>query len=136
MKNTFLFLLLVLPILPSCGGSQHGENAQIQLDKGNRWQANPETTSGIANMQAIVSKYGNTTKSPDDRKTLRTELETEFQNIFKQCTMKGEAHDQLHNYLLPMKGIFEKIGDGTSKESAAAISQLEKHLAEYQIYFK
>ncbi|MCF8246930.1 MAG: hypothetical protein K9J37_18510 [Saprospiraceae bacterium] len=138
MKNLILFLLLALPLLQSCGGHEHheGTSPQVLLDNGNRWQANSETTQGIADMQAILAKYEGKTEALSDRKALREELETGFQNIFKQCTMTGEAHEQLHNFLLPMKGIFEKIDSGTAAESQAAIGQLEKHLADYQNYFQ
>ena len=138
MKNLFLFLFLALPLLQSCGGHEHheGSSPEVLLDNGNRWQANPETTQGIADMQAILVKYAGKTDAPADRKALREELETGFQNIFKQCTMKGEAHEQLHNYLLPIKDFFEKIEDGTAAESEAALSQLKQHLADYQNYFQ
>ena len=138
MKKAFLFLFLALPLLQSCGGHEHheGSSPQVLLDNGNRWQANPETTQGIADMQATLAKYAGKTEAPGDRKALREELETGFQTIFKQCTMTGEAHEQLHNYLLPMKGIFEKIDSGTATKGEAAIGQLGKHLADYQSYFQ
>jgi hypothetical protein len=44
------------------------------------------------------------------RKTLRTELETAFQTIFKQCTMKGPLHD----HWLDMKYLLPKMADETN----------------------
>ena len=137
MKNISLMLLFTLPLLSACGDSHHhGENTAVQLDNGKRWKANPETTSGITAMQAILAKYEGGASDENTRKALRAELEAAFQNIFKQCTMKGEAHDQLHNYLLPMKGLFEKIASQTPGESEQAFGQLKKHLEEYQTYFE
>lgn len=137
MKNISLMLLFTLPLLYACGDSHHhGEAAAVQLDNGKRWKANPETTSGIAAMQAILAKYEGGASDENARKALREELESAFQNIFKQCTMKGEAHDQLHNYLLPMKGLFEKIESQAPGESEQATGQLKKHLEAYQTYFE
>ncbi|MEK7257797.1 MAG: hypothetical protein AAB316_23775 [Bacteroidota bacterium] len=136
MKKAYFLLLLALPLLPSCGGHEHHAAEAVTLDNGNRWQANPETTQGIADIQAIVAKYEGKTADAASRKALREELETSLDGIFKACTMTGEAHQQLHNYLLPMKDMFEKIDGENAAESEAAIGQLKQHLAEYQAYFQ
>jgi len=138
MKNTLFFLLLLaLPIFQACNGTaHHGKADAVQLDNGKRWQANPETTSGIADMQAILVKYEGETVDSEHRKALRKELESAFQGIFKQCTMTGPSHDQLHNYLLPMKALFEKIDSDTAGESEQAKEQLKQHLFNYKTYFE
>lgn len=136
MKNIVLMLLSPFLLLTACGGHHHDTAEPVQLDNGNRWQANPETTSGIAEMQAILARYEGESSDEAGRRALRQELEAAFQNIFKQCTMKGEAHDQLHNYLLPMKPLFEKIGSAEAGESEAAVRELKEHLAEYATYFE
>lgn len=137
MKGIRLTLLITLPLLFACGDNHHhGDAAAVQLDNGKRWTANPETTSGIAEMQVILANYEGRAGDPEARKALRKELEAAFQNIFKQCTMTGAAHDQLHNYLLPMKGLFEKLESETAGESDQAFQDLKKHLAMYQTYFE
>lgn len=137
MKNIGLMLLFMLALLSACGDSHHhGDAPAVQLDNGKRWKANPETTSGIAEMQVILANYEGRTGDAEARKAMRKELEAAFQNIFKQCTMKGEAHEQLHNYLLPMKGMFEKLESQTAGENEQALQQLKKHLAAYQTYFE
>lgn len=137
MKYILFFALLTLPLLQSCTGDQHhGKTEVVQLDNGKRWVANPETTTGIADMQAILAKYEGKTADASSRKTMRDELEMAFQTIFKQCTMKGPSHDQLHNYLLPMKAMFEKIGGDNATESEAAVGQLKQHLGDFQTFFQ
>ena len=139
MKKAPFFLLLALPfLLQSCGGHNHGggDIPPLVLDNGQPWQANPETSSGIAEMQTILAKYEGKTADDTSRESLQEELEAAFQGIFKACTMTGEGHNQLHNYLLPMKPLFEKIGEGPATESEAAISQLKQHLSTYQTYFQ
>lgn len=136
MRFLLFFSLLTLPIIQACTGNHHREAGTVQLDHGKRWVANPETTNGVAEMQAILLKYEGKTADVANRKYLRDELELTFQDIFKQCSMTGPAHDQLHNYLLPMKAMFEKIEDGNSMEAEAAIKQLKMHLDEYHTYFQ
>jgi hypothetical protein len=132
MKNAFLFLLplLALIAISACQEDHTGHAAAVQLDNGKRWQANPETTAGIANMQAILTNYEGR-DGAEDRQAMRAELEAAFQDIFAQCTMKGEAHDQLHNYLFPMKDLFGQI-----ESSDEAIEQLKAHLGAYEGYFE
>ena len=136
MKYFLFFALLSLPLFQACAGDPHRKAEAVHLDQGKRWIANPETTTGITDMQAILVKYEGQTTDADSRKALRAELETAFQDIFKQCTMKGPAHDQLHNYLLPIKALFEKIESETAGESEAAIGQLKQHLIDYQTFFQ
>ncbi len=109
-------------------GAGHGE-ATVQLDNGNTWAANPETTDGIAAMQAILSGYD---PAVDDGTMLKEELEAEFNEIFAKCTMTGEAHEQLHNFLKPVHAMLEELG-GTP--TVAQRQELSDYLATYGTYF-
>lgn len=141
---------LLLPVtaafLLSCGGpghdhADHAPAAQdsattadqealpaVTLDNGQRWKANPETTAGIASMQRILGAYD---PAGGDPKALKAALEEEFGLIFERCTMTGEAHEQLHNYLLP---IHHQLRDFAGTEAQRA--DLRSHLAAYATYFE
>ncbi len=137
MRYTIYLFLFLFAFLQACGDqSHHGETVAVQADNGKPWQANSETTTGIAKMQTIIVDFEGGTMNEEDRKKLRKGLEDEFQNIFKQCTMTGEAHNQLHNYLLPMKGKFEKIDENDPKEAELAINELKHYLSTYKNYFE
>lgn len=100
----------------------------VTLDNGRRWKANPETTTGIANMAAILGAYD---AASGDPKALKASLEQEFGLIFERCTMTGEAHEQLHNYLLP---IHHQLRDFEATETQR--EALGEHLAAYDNYFE
>lgn len=100
----------------------------VSLDNGQRWKANPETTTGIANMVGILGAYD---PASGDPKALKAALEQEFGLIFEHCTMTGEAHEQLHNYLLP---IHHQLRDFEATE--AQRQALGEHLAVYGTYFE
>jgi len=68
--------------------------------------------------------------------SLKKELEAEFSNIFQKCTMKGEAHNQLHNYLKPMISIFEGLESSNLETCKASFKMMEDHLAGYANYFE
>ena len=86
-------------------------------------------------MIAIISEF-NASEGEKDYSLLKTSLENELQMIFQKCTMKGEAHEQLHNYLLPMKSMFSAFDsdDAALKEEKA--QELASHLAEFKNYFQ
>ena len=59
--------------------------------------------------------------------SLKKELEEEFTTIFEKCTMKGEAHNQLHNYLKPMIAFFEGLESSDLKFCKANFEKMETH---------
>ena len=103
---------------------------EISLENEKPWIANIETTEGIANMLSFVQEFSG------DYTTLHADLEQEFQSLFLKCSMTGEAHNQLHNYLIPMVAYFEDIAKDDAEVSAPAISELEIHLRAYSLFFE
>ena len=112
----------------STPATEHVALPTVTLDNGQRWKANPETTSGIANMVAILGAYDPATGDPT---VLKDALEAEFGLIFERCTMEGEAHNQLHNYLLPIHQALRDF-EGSDAQRAALGAQL----AAYGNYFE
>lgn len=102
----------------------------VRLDSlGNRWIANPETTTGIANMSAILQAFDPASGNAD---TLKAALEEEFGLIFERCTMEGEAHNQLHNYLIPIHHALREFDGNVAHDREA----MATHLASYTTYFQ
>jgi len=102
----------------------------VRLDSlGNRWIANPETTAGIANMSAILQAFDPASGNAD---TLKAALEDEFGLIFERCTMEGEAHNQLHNFLIPIHHALRGF-DGNAAHDREAMAT---HLAIYTTFFQ
>jgi hypothetical protein len=112
----------------------HVENG-LMLDNGKLWIANPETTEGVQHMITIMNSF--TDKDDVEAYEQLTEnLKLEFTMIFQKCTMQGEAHNQLHNFLIPIKHLFETLGSKNIKECQSSFDNLDKHLDEYKKYFK
>ncbi len=102
------------------------ETPSVSLNNDELWKANPETNEGIQNMINLVADFD---QQNGDYEALQTNLQSEFRDIFKKCTMTGEAHDQLHNYLLPLKGKIEKVSQENIKE-------ILSYLHTYKNYFE
>ncbi|MCU0356339.1 MAG: hypothetical protein MUE95_02040 [Cyclobacteriaceae bacterium] len=129
----FRFLIIILLIgLVGCRHSHREDEQrnelteQVTLNDGKRWLANAETTAGIkAMISAIDTTDPLTTESVA---TLKDVLQENFASILKQCTMKGEAHNQLHHYLVPLKKEIDQL-------SIENIPVVRAHLLKYDVYF-
>ncbi len=140
MKNIIRIIVLSAFFMLSCNQNKTIDTSSIKiegvsLDNSKLWKANLETTEGIKKMQNILNSFSENA-ALDEYKTLKTNLETTFSEIFQKCTMKGESHNQLHNYLKPMLPIFEAFESEDAKIRIKNYNQLKNHLAGYANYFE
>jgi hypothetical protein len=143
----FLILISIIAIsVLSCKKDQKSNEVQIveshepteelvSLDNGNLWKANIETTIGINKM---IKRMGSFSKGDDIKSysSLKDSLESDFTMIFQRCTMKGEAHNQLHNFLKPMVILFEGLKSEDLVTCKSSFNELEQHLKLYENYFE
>lgn len=132
-----VYALIPLVLLFGCGGGtsvehhdpDHAHGTVEMAADSTRWPANPETTEGIRGMQALVEGYpANGVSSV----TLRDSLDARMAMIFERCTMKGEAHEALHHYLVPLQELIHRIPD---EASGAQLDSLQQHLRHYDEVF-
>jgi len=114
---------------------QHHETGEVLLNDGKKWEANLETTEGIKKMQELMSDFTDK-ESTLGYASLKENLETEFTAIFEKCTMKGESHNQLHNYLKPMLGLFDGLESSNLEMCKKSYNTMDKHLSQYINYFE
>jgi len=133
MKNLIIITAISFMVIACSDHENHTKHAvtNVVLNDGFKWEANEDTTIGIKNMKAIVDNYLNTNNNSHEH--LKQQLQEEFAMIFKKCTMKGEAHNQLHNFLLPLKN---QIGNINSTTTHQKLETMAKYLSEYDKYFK
>ena len=141
-KLNYLLLVLLSLFAFSCNTKSSKESAEhhehtlsssdIQLDGGNKWIANAETTEGIKTMQNICSHFNGDVAQLENT---YLSLNTEFNLIFERCTMKGEAHEQLHAFLIPVKNQLAVLKDCKS-DCKAEVEYLNTYLGTYFNYFE
>ncbi|MDD3720947.1 MAG: hypothetical protein PHW92_00470 [Lutibacter sp.] len=113
----------------------HESEGVLELNDGNLWMANIETTDGIQEMTHLIANFTDR-ENMEAYPELKSKLEAEFGTIISECTMTGEAHDQLHNYLLPMKPLFKDLAAEDLATRKSAVEKLTIYLSEYSAYFK
>jgi hypothetical protein len=141
MTKPFVLVTLAFMTLIACNGAAKTEHehesygTQVTLNEGQKWEANVETTQGIMQMRALL------TNMPDnlqlsDCSSLKEMLMAEYNTLIAKCTMTGEAHNQLHNYLIPIQDMFPDLDSGSLKNCQDVIDALREHLSDYDKYFK
>jgi hypothetical protein len=145
MKKIIILSITLLFFSISCSTEKHkdehtqSEEVQashdtpdlVQLDNGNKWIANIETTEGIENMAQMIEDAQSDPAS--STASLKEDLLLTFTDILNQCTMKGESHEQLHNYLLPLKAQIDNLDEGNQKEE---LEKIKLYLSTYANYFE
>ena len=113
----------------------HSKDSSLVLDNGKLWIANQETTTGVNNMIVLMNSF--TDKDNVNAYNKLTEnLKLEFTMIFEKCNMTGEAHNQLHHFLVPIKDLFVELSSNDLNKCKESYSKLKKHLAVYKNYFE
>jgi hypothetical protein len=146
MKKAIFIILLIVTVVSSCKNTEkqketknlkeakqeHVEgvlNTQwtndIVLNNGGKWEANIETTKGVEEMQELLKSQ--TTISLEDYHQLANKLNNTKNIVIKECTMKGESHDNLHIWLLPL---MEKIKALSKTKTVEEASKSKHHITE------
>ncbi|MCO6499955.1 MAG: heme-binding domain-containing protein [Vicingus serpentipes] len=108
----------------------------LHLNNGKKWVANIETTAGINRMITAI-----TPDVEEGRISLYSamgeQLNIEIKTIFETCTMEGEAHKQLHLFLVPLVKMSRDLEDIENEDEAAILQKdILKYLHQYNTYFE
>lgn len=143
MRRPSLILILFSIFLAACMPKKQGDDMEdylndteivdLTLDHGRKWKANSETTIGIRNMIAISDDF----KAIDsgDYQYLGTVLMDEYKTIFEKCSMMGDAHKQLHSYLVPLSSQLIQL-KACNNDCTAIIEEIIPYLHTYFDYFE
>lgn len=111
------------------------DTLKLKLNNGNKWVANKETHLGIKNMDSIINEFRSSEEQ--DFIALGTALSKQTSFVIKNCSMKGEPHDQLHVVLVPMLDEITRLKEANNdEENNMAISTLDALIKDYFTHFK
>lgn len=138
-----LLVFIGLFVLNSCNTEPSADTKGVTIDEvfyptmvldgTDKWKANVATVNGIENLKKIVAEFNLDSQGYGE---LQTNLREEFGLIFKNCTMKGEAHNRLHDYLLPLMELFGNLTIGDDSQKEKTLNSIKSHLERFDNYFE
>ncbi len=140
MKVYLITLFIAASGLLACDSvEQHDHGAKqghaIQLNKGEKWKINEEMKPHIQMSSDILNEYIN--KRNLNYQKLSEELNAQNSALIKSCTMKGESHDALHNWLHPHMDLIKSLSNAHSEDEAQEIiTRLEASYQSFNEYFE
>lgn len=110
------------------------ESEAIALDNGKKWKVDENMMAHIRNMENDVNTF-DTKKA--EYAALATKLSNNLDLLTSNCTMTGQAHDELHKWLLPFIDLSEEFGKSKNEnESAAYYQNIKTTIVNFNTYFE
>jgi hypothetical protein len=128
MKTVLATAYLIVALsLSGCVTDRKGvAEANIELDNGEKWIVDRAMLEYIIAMEIAVKDFG-----PDgDISKLKAMMKDNLKGVTSNCTMEGQAHAELHKWLIPL---MESVDDVDDKEST---ERLKQHFMTFHTYFK
>lgn len=156
MKTKLIFPMALSLVLFSCGEAtteeqevtqktvvaeeehHHDENEAIVLDNGNKWVVVPEMMAFIKNIEKGVMDFSKQENSTfDDHKKLAKLIDENLTSLTSNCTMTGQAHDELHKWLLPFLDLATEYSESTNEnEAKETFHKITTSFNEFNTYFE
>ncbi|MBK7467314.1 MAG: hypothetical protein IPJ43_11085 [Saprospiraceae bacterium] len=120
-KIVTFFIMSLLLISCKNNGSSNEQNEKLQLNNGQKWKVDEKMLVYIRNMESDILDFSNTDQK--DFNILTEKLQSNIDLLTSNCTMKGDAHDALHKWLLPYIEIVNTLSE--TKNATEASTQFE-----------
>ncbi|NNJ54736.1 MAG: hypothetical protein HKP14_01315 [Bacteroidia bacterium] len=139
MKNKSIIILLLASIfITACNKSEkhtHGNSEAIQLNEGKQWIVVSEMMAYIQQIETDVSSFEGTELS--DHEKLAESIDSNLEKLTSNCTMTGQAHDELHKWLLPFLELADTYNKSEDlKEAQKHLADIKTSFATFNTYFK
>jgi hypothetical protein len=114
---------------------ESSEDYELYLNEGRKWPVHSHMHQVFKEMQKVVENNSENLAFDVilERKNM---LNLSIQKLVSNCTMEGEAHDQLHHLLIPFIEAVENISEDDSLSAEKSYTQAFFLLQEYDVYFE
>lgn len=120
--------------------SEHQEHTDsIHLNKGEKWKMDEHMLAFIRTMEKDVADFSNEAgeKILTNYGLLSDKLTANLDSLTSNCTMTGQAHDELHKWLLPFMDLNDNLSfSETVQEADSLYSEIKKSFSEFNTYFE
>ena len=111
--------------------------SSLKLNHGQKWPADKHTTDSIQVMESTLRKFQAESGKPLEYQNLGKELEEQFKKLIAGCTMKGEAHTQLHLFIEQLSSPRKELSEGKDTNvQKEALNKTGMKLEEFHHFFE
>ncbi len=107
---------------------------KLHLNHGNKWEMDEHTRVNLAQMSAYFLNMDITSLSKPELIEAGEYLQNGINELVTGCTMEGEAHDQLHVFLL--SGYIPAVADLYETGDIKVAERVKHYLEIYADYFE
>ncbi len=118
--------------------SEIEDEENLQLDNGDKWKVVPDMLHFIRNMEEGVNNFSNQNDTSfESYQELAVLIDKNIIALTENCTMEGQAHDELHKWLVPFIGLSEEfdVAENT-KEQEKIYNHFVDAFIEFNTYFE
>lgn len=114
---------------------ERGIDEVIVLNNGEKWKVDENMMVHILNMENDIAAF--ITAGDKNYSMLASQLESNIELLTSNCTMEGQAHDELHKWLIPYIETVEAFSESTKNNTGAEqLENIEKSFVTFNQYFK
>ncbi|MFT7611860.1 MAG: hypothetical protein ACI9J3_000807 [Parvicellaceae bacterium] len=112
----------------------HDDNS-IGLDDGKKWAVVPEMMKHVRSMESDLNQFEG--QKDTEYTELAEKLKSNIDLLISSCTMSGEAHNQLHKWLVPYISLVDDLKASDDREEANKIYvEIRASLNSFNTYFE
>lgn len=95
---------------------------ELRADDGRKWTVSPHMMVPIRRMQErLAAVDAGAWETPEAARVLADSLFRDMDELVRVCDMKGEAHDVLHEWLMPHMMLLQRLEKAPNADSARHI---------------
>lgn len=113
----------------------HDADHDIVLNNGEKWAVDQHMLEHIRTMEAAIKACAPTDE--ESKKQLGDILDEGVKLLTSNCTMTGQAHDELHKWLLPYIDLVNAFIEAeTDEKKTAFLEELNQSMDTFNTYFE
>ena len=138
MRYPFILTLAILILSANAFGQREGHehsSNEITLDNGNKWVVPESMMVYLDNMVKEVTTARSSKAA--EFSVIHRKLEGNIDKLTSNCTMTGQAHDELHKWLVPFIDLVNSYTDDhADTEKKEWLAEVDSSLTTFGKYFK
>ena len=153
MKKITISLTVISLFLFSCGNTSNEKSKQqtetvaneehhhydemqnIVLNNGEKWKVDANMIIHIRNMENDITSFSKTDQK--NYKSFAEKLQSNIDLLTSSCTMEGQAHDELHKWLLPYIDMVKELSDAKNEtEAEKQFKNIQNSFKTFNQYFQ